>query len=187
MKIRESGMPNEKIWEGFFNPIKILETLCVSKKIDSIAEFGCGFGTFSIPAAKMISGKIYCIDIESKMIETIKKKAKENKLDNIVTKQLDFITKGVGLDNESVDYVMLFNILHGEEPGKLFEESWRILKPSGMIGIIHWNYDPKTVRGPPMEIRIKSEQCIELARSSGFVSPKEYDLKPYHYGITLKK
>ena len=187
MKIKESGMPDEKIWEDFFDPIKILETLGVSKKINDIAEFGCGFGTFSIPGAKMISGKIYCIDIESEMIEILKNKAIKHKLDNIETEQRDFIIDGSGLDTESVDYVMLFNILHGEEPKKLLEESWRILKPNGTIGIIHWNYDPIIKRGPPMELRIKPQQCIELAQSSGFVNPKKYDLKPYHYGLTLKK
>jgi len=187
MKIKESGMPDEKIWEGFFDPIKILEALGVSKNMVNIAEFGCGFGTFSIPCSKMISGKIYCIDIESEMIEIIKKKGKNHKLDNIETKLRDFITQGSGLDTESVDYVMLFNILHGEEPEKLLEESWRILKPNGTIGIIHWNYDPTTERGPPMELRIKPEQCIELALSSGFLNPKKFDLKPYHYGLTLQK
>ncbi len=187
MKIKESGMPDEKIWEGFFDPIKILEALGVSKNIGNIAEFGCGFGTFSIPCSKMISGKIYCIDIESEMIEIIKKKAKLHKLENIETTLRDFITQGSGLDTESVDYVMLFNILHGEEPEKLLKESWRILKPNGTIGIIHWNYDPTTERGPPMELRIKPEECLELAESSGFLNPKKYDLLPYHYGLTLKK
>ena len=187
MKIKESGMPDEKIWEGFFDPIKILEALGVSKNIGNIAEFGCGFGTFSIPCSKMISGKIYCIDIESEMIEIIKKKGKNHKLDNIETILRDFITQGSGLETESVDYVMLFNILHGEEPEKLLEESWRILKPNGTIGIIHWNYDPKTKRGPPMELRIKPEQCLELALLSGFLYPKKFDLKPYHYGLTLQK
>ncbi len=187
MKIRESEMPNEKVWEGFFNPVKILETIGVSKKIGDVAEFGCGFGTFTIPAAKKINGKIYSIDMEPEMLEITKKKAKENKLDNVVTVQRDFITKGSSLDTNSVDYVMLFNILHGEESEKLLDESWRILKLNGIIGIIHWNYDPKTPRGPPMNIRLKPEQCIELAKSSGFVNPRIYDLKPYHYGIILKK
>ncbi len=187
MKIRESGMPNENVWEGFFNPVKILETIGVSKKICDVAEFGCGFGTFTIPAAKMINGKIHSIDMEPEMLEITKKKAKENKLDNVVTVQRDFITKGSSLDTDSVDYVMLFNILHGEESEKLLDESWRILKLNGIIGIIHWNYDPKTPRGPPMNIRLKPEQCSELAKSSGFVNPRIYDLKPYHYGIILKK
>ena len=135
----------------------------------------------------MICGKIYAVDLEPEMIETTKKKAIEKKLNNVVTVQRDFISKGSGLNSESVDYVMLFNILHGEEPEKLFEESWRILKPRGILGIIHWNYDPQTARGPPMEMRIRPEQCIDLAKSLGFVNPNTYDLKPYHYGIKLEK
>jgi len=129
MKIRESGMPNEKVWEGFFNPVKILETLGVSKKIGDVAEFGCGFGTFTIPAAKKISGKIYSIDMEPEMLEITKKKAKENKLDNVVTVQRDFITKGSSLDTNSVDYVMLFNILHGEES----EDAYHNIKESAKM------------------------------------------------------
>ena len=187
MKIKESGMSNEKVWEGFFNPYKILRTLGLDKKITDVVEFGCGYGTFTIPAAKMVSGKIYAIDMEPVMLEITKEKAKEGKLDNVVTVQRDFITEGSGLDAESVDYVMIFNILHGEESEKLLEESWRILKHNGIIGIIHWNYDPKTPRGPPMSIRLRPEQCIELAKSSGFDNPRIYDLKPYHYGIILKK
>ena len=73
-------MPDEKTWGEFFNPVKILETLGISKKIGDVAEFGCGFGTFTIPAAKMISGKIYGIDIESEMLEITKNKAKEQKV-----------------------------------------------------------------------------------------------------------
>jgi len=180
-------MPDEKIWEDFFNPVKILEILGVNKNICDAVEFGCGFGTFTIPAAKMISGKIFAIDIEPEMLDITKKNAIGKKLDNVVTIQRDFITKESGLDTESVDYVMLFNILHGEEPEKLFEESRRILKTNGKIGIIHWNYDPKTARGPPLEIRIKPEQCIEIAKSLGFVHLDTYDLKPYHFGITLEK
>lgn len=68
MKIAESGMPDEKIWEGFFNPSEILTTLRIDKTITDVAEFGCGFGTFTIPAAKMISGKIYAIDMEQSIL-----------------------------------------------------------------------------------------------------------------------
>jgi ubiquinone/menaquinone biosynthesis C-methylase UbiE len=52
-----------------------------------------------------------------------------------------------------VDYAMLFNILHAEQPERLLREARRILAPHGLLGIIHWNYDPSTPRGPSMEIR----------------------------------
>ena len=186
MKILESGMPDEQIWEGFFNPNIILKTLGLDKKITDVAEFGCGYGTFTISAAKMISGKIYAIDLEQSMLDITLKKANDEKLDNVVTVYRDFTIDGSSLVSESVDYVMIFNILHGDKSEKLFEEAFRILKKNGIISIIHWNYDT-TPRGPPMDMRLRPEQCIELGVSFGFVEPILYDLKPYHYGIILKK
>jgi ubiquinone/menaquinone biosynthesis C-methylase UbiE len=186
MKIEESGMPDEYAWNSFFNPYKILSTLGLNNEVTDVAEFGCGYGTFTIPAAKMISGKIYAIDIEPKMIEITNKKVRENRLSNVQTILRDFISEGSGLANESVDYVMLFNILHAEGK-KLPKEAYRILKPNGRVGIIHWNYNPTTPRGPPMDVRPKPEHCIELAVSTGFKNPQMYDLKPYHYGILLEK
>ncbi len=186
MKIRESGMPEENTWKGFFAPERVLKTMGINNGVKDLADFGCGYGTFAIPAAKIIKGKVYAIDIEPEMIKETKRKARENKLDNIETIIRDFLEKGTGLENESVNYVMLFNILHAEKPEKLLKEAYRILKNNGKLGIIHWNYD-NTPRGPPMEMRLKPEQCIELAITSGFNSPKKYDLKPYHYGIVMSK
>jgi ubiquinone/menaquinone biosynthesis C-methylase UbiE len=187
MKIRESGMPELEMWKKFFDPIKILTTLGLNKKIKDVAEFGCGYGTFTIPAAKIIKGIIYALDIEPEMIRITNKEAEKHNLNNVKTILCDFMTQGCGLSEESVDYVMLFNILHLEEPCALLTEAYKILKDKGKLGIIHWNYDTSTPRGPSMDIRPKQEQCIEWAKKVGFIKPKQFDLKPYHYGIVLSK
>jgi len=187
MKVRESGMPKEETWGGFFSPDNILKTMGINNKIKDVAEFGCGYGTFTIPTAKIITGKVYAIDIEPEMIETTKRKAVENRLNNVETVLRDFVSEGSNLKDDSVDYVMLFNILHAEEPHKLIREAYRILRRGGKLGIIHWNYDSTTPRGPPMEIRPMPEQCIKWARNSGFNHLIKYDLKPYHYGIVMEK
>jgi len=135
----------------------------------------------------LISGKIYALDIEPSMINSVEKKAKEHNLHNVVPILRDFITKGSGLNDSSIDFVMLFNILHLEQPTILLKEAYRILKPSGKVGVIHWNYDPKTPRGPPMDIRPKPEQVRQWAESVGFVFERKLDLKPYHYAIILRK
>lgn len=188
MKLKESGMPEEDMWKGFFEPSKILQTLGLNNSVIDVVDFGCGYGTFTIPAAKIIRGKIYAIDIEPEMVKETQRKARENRLDNVEVMLRDFMSEGSGLEDRSVDYVMLFNILYTtEKPEKLIEEAYRILKRNGKLGIIHWNYDPTTPRGPPMEIRPKPEQCTEWARNVGFNSPKRYNIKPYHYGIIMKK
>ena len=187
MKVRDSGMPNEEMWGEFFKPKRILKTLGIDNSIRNIADFGCGYGTFTLPVAQVVKGKVYALDIEPEMIEETKRKAEEGKLGNVEVILRDFISKGSGLEKESVDYVMLFNILHTDKPERLLREAYRILRDGGKLGIIHWNYDSTTPRGPPMEIRPKPEQCIKWARNSGFNHPLKYDLKPYHYGIVLTK
>ena len=187
MKARESGMPEERCWEEFFSPEEALKIMNINSRIKDVADFGCGYGTFTIPSAKIVSGKVYAIDIEPEMVGAIKRKTKEKRLNNVKTILRDFISDGSGLNDESVNYVMLFNILHAEEPEKLLREAYRILRKGGKLGVIHWNYDSSTPRGPPMEIRPKPQQCIKWATDVGFSRPRIYKLKPYHYGIVMVK
>jgi ubiquinone/menaquinone biosynthesis C-methylase UbiE len=180
-------MPTEDEWNTYFDPVKILSALGLDWRVVDAADFGCGYGTFTIPAAKIIRGKICAFDIEPEMVEITKKKAKELNLDNVVTAVRDFILEGSRLEESSVDFVMLFNILHVKNPTNLLKEAHRILRPSGKVGIIHWNFDPTTPRGPPMDIRPRSGECKHWAKSVGFIFEHQMDLKPFHYGLTLRK
>jgi len=121
------------------------------------------------------------------MVAATKTEAEKFNVKNVVTILRDFLAEGTGLDCKSVDYVMLFNILHLEDPILLLREAYRILKDDGKIGVIHWNHDPSTPRWPSMAIRPRPEYCINWATKAGFVGAKRFDLKPYHYGIVLLK
>jgi len=186
MKGRESGMPLKETWEGFFNPVGTLERMGLQGATD-VVEFGCGYGTFTIPAAKIVKGTVYALDIESEMTDVTEKAARGEGLQNVKTIRRDFMANGTGLPDKSVDYAMIFNILHIDHPEVMLKEAWRILKKSGKVGIIHWNYDPSTPRGPSMDIRPKPSDCIQWATEAGFNHPQQFDLKPYHYGIVLTK
>ena len=180
-------MPAKDRWEEFFEARAVLETMGIDESVGTVADFGCGYGTFSITAAKKIHGKLYAIDIDQEMISATQDEADRQRTRNIETILRDFVAEGTGLKNESIDYAMLFNILHIENPVSLLREAYRILKNNGRVGIVHWNYDPSTPRGPSMDIRPKPEQCIQWAESAGFKNPVLHDLKPYHYGIVLTK
>ncbi len=54
MKIRESDMPKEEEWSKFFNPAAILKVLGLNSNVKDVADFGCGYGTFTIPTAQII-------------------------------------------------------------------------------------------------------------------------------------
>ncbi len=189
MKVRDSGMPDEDIWDNFFGPKKILTTFRIGEKTGDVVELGSGYGTFTIPAARLISGTVFALDIEPDLIELVKGKCKSEKVINVRLSLRDFVGTGTGLPDSSMEAALLFNILHHEEPVALLSEAFRVLKPDGIAAVIHWNYDPTTPRGPVMDIRPRPEQCIEWAKLAGFAFNKRnrFDLKPYHYGLLFRK
>ena len=188
MKVRDSGMPNEKTWNDFFNPSLILKELLINSQIEHLVEIGCGYGTFTIPAAKLLKGKLYAFDFERDMIDCVNEKILKNQTYNIILEHRDVLKLTTGLNDNSVDYVMLFNILHHETPIDLFDECHRILKPKGRVGIIHWRSDITTPRGPDMSIRPTPEQIVSRIDTNLFQIEKEpFILEPYHYGLVVAK
>jgi SAM-dependent methyltransferase len=187
MKVRESGMPDETMWEGFFAPDRILDEMGLTGSVHDAVDFGCGYGTFAVPVARRIRGTLHAFDIEAAMIEATRSLAEREGLDNVRLYLRDFVNDGTALAPESVDYVMLFNILHAEDPLRLLGEARRILAPGGRMAVIHWNYDPDTPRGPPMAIRPRPEDCRRWVAEAGLVMEKPHvELPPYHYGIVAR-
>ena len=116
------------------DPQKILSPYI--KEGMSVMDYGCAMGWFSIPMAGMIGshGKVYCVDLQAKMLEKLNKRAVKFNVDNVIQ------TKQVGKDYnpdeliEKLDFVLLFAVVH-EVPDKeqLFCDLFRMLKPGGKI------------------------------------------------------
>jgi ubiquinone/menaquinone biosynthesis C-methylase UbiE len=181
-------MPTEDIWSDFFNVDLIISELQISSKISDLVEIGCGYGTFTIPSAKIIKGIVYTFDIEKEMLDIVKQKLANENIHNVNLDQRDVLTQKTGLADNSIDYVMLFNILHHESPIDFINEAHRILKPKGKIGILHWRSDISTPRGPDLSIRPKPEQILQWIDKLKFKIDKEpVVIEPYHYGLVISK
>jgi len=188
MKVRDSGMPEETIWNDFFNIDFLLSELNIDSQINDLVEIGSGYGTFTIPAANLIKGKVFAFDIEDQMIEALNQKIEREQIDNIVLTKRDVLTQTTGLPDNSTDYVMLFNILHHETPLEFINEAYRILKPKGKIGIIHWRSDIATPRGPELTIRPKPDQIISWFDKQKFqIDKQSFIIEPYHFGLIISK
>jgi SAM-dependent methyltransferase len=191
MKGRESGMPAADYWETFYDSDCIVAKLeCAKRGSEVIAEFGSGYGTFTFPAAKRTKGAVHAFDIEPDLVAALKSKSEALGLANVRPQLRDFVSEGTGLAPASVDHVMVYNLLHIEEPVKILGEAFRILKSGGVVSIVHWKYDPTTPRGPSMSIRPKPEQCRAWAEAAGFVFVRDQDLSEccnYHYGMLLAR
>jgi SAM-dependent methyltransferase len=187
MKVRESGMPDESMWKQFFDPSDALALLGLTPETSSAVDLGCGYGTFTIPAARLIRGTVHGFDIEPEMIRETAEKAEEAGLTNVELHLRDFAGEGTGLPNASVEYVMLFNILHAEQPDRLLREAHRILAPGGLAAVMHWVRDRPTPRGPSLAIRPTPEACRQRMTQQGLRTEELIDLPPYHFGLVGRK
>jgi len=189
MKVRESGMPEEAYWETLFDVGLILDRLGVDARLRNVVEFGCGYGTFTIPVAKRISGTLTTFDIDAAMVERTRKRAAASGSYNILYLVEDVFAKGFGGEAGSKDACLLFNILHCEQPVKLLAEAARVVRPGGVVLVIHWRYDPSTPRGPTMAIRPRPKQIVKWAEQTGLLEPegRMVDQPPWHYGLRLKR
>jgi SAM-dependent methyltransferase len=187
MKTRESGMPAEDLWSSFFSPHDLLIRLGCDARRRDVLDVGSGYGTFSLPAARLVKGTVHAVDVDSALVTVLADRARTAGLANVVAVQRDVVNNGFGLADASVDYVMLFNLLHAENPLHLTREAFRVLSPGGAVGVIHWIHDPATPRGPSLDIRPTPGQCRSWLEQSGFVVGPDLSLPPWHYGLVGEK
>ena len=93
-----------------------------------ILDYGCGPGSYTLAAAKLVgsSGKVYAADVHPLAIKKVFRKASRKAYTNVETIQTCCET---GLDDESIDVALLFDILHGlSEPESILKELHRVLK-----------------------------------------------------------
>jgi SAM-dependent methyltransferase len=188
MRVPDSGMPEEAYWNRLFDIPLILEWLNIESIVDPIVEFGCGYGTFTIPIAKRTMQTLHAYDIDPSMVEVAVKNMKEANLDNVDFHLRDILEAGTGMEPESVGMVLMFNILHFDQRRIMLKESLRILKPDGIIAVIHWRKDITTPRGPNVQQR-PDLQIILSALHGLDLHPVDSGrvLEPYHWGIQLVK
>ena len=188
-KGRDSGMPAAEQWQSYFDVAGVLDSLGCRDISGDAVEFGCGYGIFSIPLAQRTRGRVFALDIDPLMVTATEARALQFGLKNIVVEQRDFVAQGCGREPGSASLVLLFNILHIEDPVDLLEEARRVLRPGGMVGVIHWNYDVRTPRGPPLDIRPKPEQCREWGEQAGLRWVRDQVLagSPWHWGMVFER
>lgn len=121
---------------------KVVEEIGIQSG-DIVLDYGCGLGSFSIPATKLVGdkGKIFALDIHPLAIKCTKKKAQKHKITNIEFILTDCDT---GLNDESVDIVLFYDLLKSLlTPQKQLKELYRILKREGILCVKDIHSDDK--------------------------------------------
>ena len=77
----------------------------------TVLDFGCGSGHFSIAAARIVGekGMVYALDIHPLAIRTVERKVAKNNISNVTT---ILSNRKTGLPEESVDVVLLYRTFY---------------------------------------------------------------------------
>ena len=151
------------------DPYKILSPYV--KEGMNIMDYGCAMGWFSIPMAKMTgtNGKVYCVDIQEKMLLKLQKRAVKYEVSCIIKTLL----VGKGFNPEELtgrlDLILLFAVVH-EVPDKqkLFYDLHKMLKVGGRVFFV----EPKGHVNPE-----EFERSVDMARDAGLKPLPEKPMK----------
>ncbi|MDX9913395.1 MAG: methyltransferase domain-containing protein [Candidatus Moranbacteria bacterium] len=183
----KNGSPKEEKL-AFVDPKKIIE-MAEIKKGERVADFGCGPGYFSLPAAEAVGeeGTVYAFDVLPSAIEALESHLKMNNIDNIVSRRANLEKeRGTGLEDETLDWVIVKDVLfQNKNKQKILEEAKRVLKVGGKILTMEWNEN--VFIGPNKDSRISKDELSKIIFDAGFIFKKEADAGDYHYIIIASK
>ena len=167
-------------------PPEVLISQMPIQKNHTLLDVGAGSGFFTIPMAESTSNKVYAMDPDRRMLSVIEEKAKEKGLTNIELVQ-DYLENS-SIQNDSIDFVMASLILH--ELGSLTKALSNIsdlLKTGGHLLCLEYEKDDLIIEGPPMSIRIDSEELEKALSSIGFKIVKKTKINDAIYTVLAVK
>ena len=158
--------------------IELLERIGV-RRGQTVSDFGCGYGAYTIPVAKIVSaqGRVYALDKDKEALDELMQKAGSACLTNVERME----TSGeleIRLADESVDVVLLFDVLHpyyfpqANDRRRLLSEIYRIMKPTAFVSV--W----------PKHMELETEDEVEKVN---FYLEKELPEMLIHNNRNLEK
>jgi ubiquinone/menaquinone biosynthesis C-methylase UbiE len=125
-------------------PNKLLGALKL-KEGDVVADIGAGSGYFTFRIAKRVGakGKVLAVDIQPEMLEIIRKRMKERKVDNI--EPIEGTETDPKLPANSVDLILMVDVYHEFSfPYEMTEAMVRSLKKGGRLVFVEYRKeDPR--------------------------------------------
>jgi ubiquinone/menaquinone biosynthesis C-methylase UbiE len=168
-------------------PAKLLPLLQL-KPGDVVADVGAGSGYYTFKLAPSVGpkGKIFANDIQPEMLEIIRRRAKELKIDNVVP--ILGTATDPKLPPESVDLILLVDVYHEFEfPYEMTESLLKALKTGGRIVFVEFRMEDDDV---PIKLVHKMSERQVLKEMSVFPElrhVKTHPDLPWQHVIVFEK
>jgi ubiquinone/menaquinone biosynthesis C-methylase UbiE len=142
-------------------PEKLLGMIPI-KETDNVLDFGAGTGYLSLPAAKMVNGTVYALDIDESMLEIIRAKALQEHITNIVP--VHGGSAGLPVPEASIDVVIASLVLHEINPlAPILTQIKHVLKEGGYLACIELEPKGQSTHKAPRISLAGMEQAITEA------------------------
>lgn len=152
----------------------------------TLLDVGAGSGFFTIPMAERTSSKVYALDPDRRMLSVIEEKAKDKGLNNI--ELIQNYLEDLSIQNDSIDFAMASLILHEVSSlAKALSKIHEVLKAGGHLLCLEYENDEKIKEGPPIAIRIGSDELEGVLIRNGFKIVKKSKINDAIYTILAKK
>ncbi len=174
---------------GFLDASKILGDIGL-KEGDYFLDDGCGDGYISIAASEIVgkNGRVYAVDIDEEAIAGLNMEISKKGISNIEATVAD--AAKVPVPDESIDVAFMANVLHGlaanGEADAAMKEISRVTKMGGKFSVVEFK-KIQSPMGPPLSIRLDSEEVEALAGKYGFRNERVSEAGQYHYVLILVK
>lgn len=109
----------------------------------TVVDYGCGPGLFTLAAARLVglSGTVYAVDLEPRMVELARRRAAEAGLANVRAVSSDGVR--AALPDGVADFVLCVQILHyhakRQDRVAVARDLRRLLKAEGRAIIMQWS------------------------------------------------
>ncbi len=131
-----TSMPDRYWWETLWsNPKQTLATLGLKPGM-SVLDLGCGYGHFTIPAARLVApAPVVGIEIDRPILEEARHNS--SRLTNCSWLHEDLLALR-NLSLPQFDCVMMHSTFHGlTDPIKLVQDITTLLQPGGFFSVIN--------------------------------------------------
>jgi ubiquinone/menaquinone biosynthesis C-methylase UbiE len=154
---------------------------------ETVADLGAGSGYFTFPMARAVvpGGRVYAVDVQPEMLQTLRKRAEEQHATDVVVVQAD--EQNPHLPPGSLDLLLMVDVYHElGYPLEVMQHVVQALKPGGEVCFLEYRKEDPHV--PIKELhKMTLEQLKREMAAVGLVEKRDWEGLPLQHMVWFGK
>lgn len=166
-------------------PDEVLDILAIAPGM-TVADIGAGTGFFEpyLAAAVGADGKVLALDVESGMVDFLRKRVADEGLANVEPRRVEPDDPGLG--SATVDRILVVDTWHHIDDRAAYSARLReALKPGGTVTVV--DFERSSPHGPPPQHRLTSDQVAAELEAGGLHAETVSEDLEYQYVVVARR